>query len=352
MRTRYRTSLLAALLPLVMAGVGCNLVRAKAAFKDGNRLYKEENYRRATELYQRAVDLKPDFAEAHFYLASSHQSLYRPGKAGDENQLRLDKTIEHYEKSLEINKADSPNRKLLRLNTLGALTAIYSDPPLTNYEKALSYAEQLVKDNPNDTKNLYAMANLYEKFGRVAEAEQTYLRVTEQNPNDAKACGALAAFFNKPLWDEAGAVFVDDLSTGPRRTKFDSAIATLDRCAKLDATDPSGYYKMAMFYWDKAYRDPLVGDKDKDAFADKGIATVDTALQMKPDYWEAIIAKGLLYRVKAQVATNPKVRKEFLETAVLLQKQAMDLRKEAQAATAAGAEVPPEAAAATEAPKS
>ena len=74
---------------------------------------------------------------------------------------------------------------------------------------------------------------------------------------------------------------------------------------------------------------------------------------MKPDYWEAIIAKGLLYRVKAQVATNPKQRKEFLDTAVLLQKQAMELRKETQAA-ATGADVPavpPEAGAAPETPK-
>jgi tetratricopeptide (TPR) repeat protein len=350
MRTRLRAPLLAALLPLVVLGTGCNLVQAKAAFKDGNRLYKEENYRKAVDFYERAVELKPDFAEAHFYLASSNQSLYRPGKEGDENKQRLDKAIEHYEKSLEVNKANNPNLKQLRLNTLGALTAIYSDPPLTNYEKALSFAEQLVKDNPDDTKNLYAMANLYEKFGRVPEAEQTYVRVTEQNPNDAKACGALAAFYNKPLWDETGAVWVENVSKGARRAKFTSAIATLERCAGLDKTDPSGYYKLAMFFWDKAYRDPLITDKEKNEYADKGIATVDTALGMKPDYWEAIITKGLLYRVKAQVSTNPAERKRYLEQAVLLQKQAMDLRKETQAA-ATGADVPPEAAAATEAPK-
>src|SRR5512134_1636006 len=119
MRTRFRAPLLAALLPLVMAGVGCNLVRAKAAFKDGNRLYKEENYRKAVDFYEPAVELKPDVAEAHFYLASSNQSLYRPGKEGDENTLRLDNAIEHYEKSLEVNKADTANLKQLRLNTLG-----------------------------------------------------------------------------------------------------------------------------------------------------------------------------------------------------------------------------------------
>jgi tetratricopeptide (TPR) repeat protein len=353
MRTRFRAPLLAALLAVVVAGVGCDLVRAKAAFKDGNRLYKEENYRQAITFYERAVELKPEFAEAHFYLASSHQSLYRPGKEGEENEMRLKQAIEHYEKSLEMNRADTASLKQLRLNTLGALTAIYSDPPLTNYEKALAYAEQLVKDNPDDTKNLYAMANLYEKFGRVAEAEQTYVRVTQQNPSDAKACGALAAFYNKPLWEESGSVFVENESKGARRAKFDAAIATLERCAQLDAADPSGYYKLAMFFWDKAYRDPLIGDKEKNDYADKGIATVDTALSMKPDYWEAIITKGLLYRVKAQVSTRPAERKRYLDQAVLLQKQAMELRKETQAAAAGAGGLPPEAAAAGgDAPKS
>ena len=353
MRTRYRAPVLAALLPLVLVGVGCDLVQAKAAFKDGNRLYKEENYRRAIEEYERAVQLKPDFAEAHFYLASSQQSLYRPGKEGDENKMRLDKAIEHYEKALEYNKANTPNLQQVRLNTLGALTAIYSEPPLSNYEKALSFAEQLVKDNPNDVKNLYAMANLYEKFNRVAEAEQTYLKVTEQNPKDAKACGALAAFYNKPLWDEQGNVWVENQSKGARRAKFEQAITTLDRCADIDPADPEGHYKLAMFYWDKAYRDPMLGDREKDDFADKGIKAVDASLEVKPDYWQAIVAKGLLFRVKAQVAKNPADRKKYLDQAILLQKQAGDIRKEQQAAAAAGAgaEVPPEAAAAAEGKK-
>jgi tetratricopeptide (TPR) repeat protein len=343
----------AALLPLALAFVGCDLVKAKAAFKDGNRLYKEENYRAAIEEYEKAVQLKPDFAEAHFYLASSEQSLYRPGKESDENKARLQKAIEHYEKSLEVNKASTENLKQVRLNTLGALTAIYSEPPMSNYEKALNYAEQLVKDNPNDVKNLYAMANLYEKFNRVAEAEQTYLRVVEQNLKDAKACGALAAFYNKALWDEQGNVWVEGQSPGARHAKFDQAIATLDKCADIDPSDPEGHYKLAMFYWDKAYRDPMLGDQQKDQYADKGIEAVDQSLQVKPDYWQAIVAKGLLFRVKAQVAKNPADRKKYLDTAILLQKQATDIRKEQQSAQAAGAgaEVPPEAAAAAGATK-
>ena len=346
MRSRYRAVFLA-LLPLVLAGVGCSLVQAKAAFKDGNRLYKEENYRKAIDEYEKAVQLKPDFAEAHFYLASSHQSLYRPGREGDENKLRLDKAIEHYEKALEVNKGDTPNLQQIRMNALGALTAIYADPPLSDYEKALAYAEQLVKDDPNDIKNLYAMANLYEKFARVDEAERTYEKVTELNPSDPKACGTLASFYNKPLWDEKGEIWAEATSKGARRAKFDKAVTTLARCADLDSTDPKGHNTLAMFYWDKAYRDPLLGDKEKNEYADKGIEAVDAALETKPDFWEAIITKGLLYRVKAQVARSGAERKQYLDQAVLLQKQAMDLRKEAQASPAGAAgEVPAEAAAA------
>jgi hypothetical protein len=108
-----------------------------------------------------------------------------------------------------------------------------------------------------------------------------------------------------------------------------------------------------MFFWDKAYRDPLLGDKEKNEFADKGIEAVDIALQAQPDHVGSVVAKGLLYRVKALLAKNPADRKRYLDQAILLQKQGAELRKEQQAATAAGAaaEIPPDAAAAMEAPK-
>jgi tetratricopeptide (TPR) repeat protein len=179
---------------------------------------------------------------------------------------------------------------------------------------------QLLQEAPNDTKNLYAIANLHEKFNQITEAENAYKKVVELNPSDAKACGALAAFYNKPLWEG--------------RSRFDEAIQTLERCASLDPNDASGYYKVATFFWDKAYRDPLLNDQQKDEYADKGLDAIDKALKIKPDYWEALISKGLLYRVKASVAKNPKQRAEYLEQAATLQKLALDMRKQQQAAQA------------------
>jgi tetratricopeptide (TPR) repeat protein len=325
---------LALALVIVLAGTACSQVQAKAQFKDGNKAYKDEDFKKAIVNYKRAVELKPDFAEAWFYLGSSHQALYRPGKESEDNKANLQQAIEAYNKSLSVNPGSSENQKSVKRNTLAALTAIYSDDPHKDYTTALDYAQKLVQENANDPKNLYAMANLYEKFEKVDDAERTYRQVAESNPNDPKACGALAAFYNKPLWKD---------DQGTPRSKFEQAIEILERCANLDQNDATGYQKVATFYWDKAYRDPLLSDQQKNAYADKGLEAVEKALKIKPDYADALIYKGLLIRVKANSTTDQRQRQQYLEQAQLIQKQALDLKKQQQLAAeeAARALTPP-----------
>ena len=321
---------------LLLSSAACARIQSRMAFKDGNKEYTLENFKRAIVLYERAVELDPNLGEAWFYLGSSHQAMYRPGKDTPENNEHLVKAIDAYKKSLETNPAQTEQQKKVKTNTLGALIAIHSEDPHKNFDVAQQYAQQLVQENPNDAKNLYALANLYEKFEKVEKAEETYKRVVELNPNDTKACGALAAFYNKPNWDEAGNPWVEGTDK-PRRSKFDLAIAVLEKCAAIDPNDPSGYQRVASFYWDKAYRDPLLSDEQKNVYADKGMENVDKALQLKPDYFEAVIYKGLLFRVKAAATSNPRDKAMFLERAQDLQKQGLELKKQQAEADAAAA---------------
>lgn len=310
-----------AFLAAALAGAGCGKVLAKQAFLEGNKLYKEENFKKAIEQYEKAIGLNPQMAEAFFYLGSSHHSLYRPGKESPDNKQRLDKAIENYKRSIDLNDGSSESLVKVKQNALAALTGIYSEDPFKSFEQAQAYAQQLIAVNPTDPKNYFAMANLYEKFEKVDEAEKMYRKAFEASPKDIKACNALAAFYNKPLWGG--------------RAKFDQSIEVLEKCAALEPNDPSGYYRIAQFYWDKAYRDPLLDDAQKDAYADKGLEQVDKALQIKPDHIDAIVYKGLLYRVKALVARNPRLRQQYLEQAQTLQKQALELKKEQAAGGAA-----------------
>jgi len=339
MTTRTKALMIAAAVIPLLGGVACTKVKARAAFKDGNKLYKEEDYRKALVEYQKSVDLEPS-AEAFFYLGSSHQNLYRPTKTDDAaNRAQLDAAVDCYKKALELVQPGNAEQVKIRTNALGALTGIYSEPPYQDFEKALGYAQDLTKDNPDDTKNLYAIANLYEKFGRIDDAESTYRKISDMNAQDPKACGALATFFNKPLWDTDGRVWTED-SKKDKRSRFKDAISTLERCTEIAPNDPAGLFKVATFYWDKAYRDQNLSEKEKAEFADKGLGYIDRALQLKPDYWEAVIYKGLLIRVKAFLNRDPKKRQELIDQATSLQKLAMELRKEQQAS---GKDLPPEA---------
>src|SRR5712691_12173397 len=141
-------------LAALVAGAGCARVRSKMAFKDGNKAYKEENFKKAVDDYTRAVTLEPDFSEAWFYLGSSHQAQYRPGKDTPENKKQLEDAIEAFKKSLESNPGQTEKQKTVKRNTLAALTGIYSEEPFKNFEEAQKYAQQLVAENPNDPKNL------------------------------------------------------------------------------------------------------------------------------------------------------------------------------------------------------
>jgi tetratricopeptide (TPR) repeat protein len=334
--------------------------------KDGNKEYKDENFKRAIEHYSRAVEKDPDYAEAWFYLGSSNQALYRPGKDTQENKDLLQKAIDSYKKSLEHNQADTENLKKVKVNTLGALTGIYSEDPFKDCPTAEGFANTLVSDSPNDPKNLYALANLQEKCGKIAEAEETYKKVeamtlsayrqvvpegqaapeppasADASPSPSfraledawKACGALAAYYNKPLWDDTGAVWTE-AGGKPRRSRFDQAIDILEKCTQLKPQDAEGYQKIATFFWDKAYRDPSLNDEQKEGYADRGLQAVDKALELKPEYFEAMIYKGLLYRVKATVAKNPRLRDEYLQEAQNQQKRALELKKQMDAQAAA-----------------
>jgi tetratricopeptide (TPR) repeat protein len=166
MKRRLRFSAPLALLAAFSAA-GCSRIQSRAAFKDGNKEYREENFKKAIEEYKQAVDKDPRFAEAWFYLGSANQAMYRPGKDTPENKAYLERAIEAYRKSLEVNDLKNDNLKEVRTNTLGALTGIYSDDPFKSFDTAQGYAQQLLQDNPDDPKNLYAIANLYEKFGKI-----------------------------------------------------------------------------------------------------------------------------------------------------------------------------------------
>ena len=60
----------------------------------------------------------------------------------------------------------------------------------------------------------------------------------------------------------------------------------------------------------------------------KGIASVDRALQIKPDYMEALVYKNLLLRLQANLEKDPAKQQQLIKDADKLRDKAQELRKQ------------------------
>jgi tetratricopeptide (TPR) repeat protein len=316
---------------LAIPALNCARVQAQTALREGHKLYKDESFRKAIEQYNIVLEKDPSSIEATFYLGSSYHQLFRPGK--EDTNVNLEEAIKNYKTVLGATApASDAKYPVLKKNSLSALIGIYADDPYRDFDTAMKYATELTSSEPGNLQNLFAMANLYEKFGHVNEAEAAYKKAAiEVAPKDPKACGALAGFYNKTLWDEKGVPVEDGM---PGRGRFDDAVNQLKQCAELDPKDPKGYYTVATFYWDQCYRGPLLDDARKKELADEGMVYVDKALAIKSDFVEALVYKGLLLREQAKLTRNPATRNSLMEEAQLLQKRAVDLKKEQDAEAA------------------
>ena len=59
-------------------------------------------------------------------------------------------------------------------------------------------------------------------------------------------------------------------------------------------------------------------EPEKKEFVSKGMTAVDHALQLKPDYVEAIVYKGLLLRLQANLEKDPATQQKLLKDASAL----------------------------------
>jgi tetratricopeptide (TPR) repeat protein len=309
---------------------GCARARASAEFKEGNRAYLAEDFPRAIAHYRRAVELAPDMAEAHFYLANAHHALADElatgPEGGDESpaaadrraaQVRenLEAAVKEYEASAAANRATTPALQRVKRDTFRCLARIFSREPLRDETKALETVRGLQPRLADDVPSALLVAEILRDAGRAADAEERLRQAYQKHPEDPVACRAAAAALGAP-----------DIAASPR---FDEAIALYETCASLDPADGAGPRFLAMAYWSKGYRDPMLGDSQRVAYADKGLSALETALSIEPRQFEAWIYKGLLLRLKAASVRDPRLARSLLEEADAARQEAMELRRQA-----------------------
>ena len=318
MRMRSSAAYLALFVGLSVTLAGCgyfNQIRAMKAFKDGNKAYAASDWRVAINKYEEASQLTANDTSCewcpaiYFYLANSYDNMYRPARKGEPaNDALMDKAVANYKLASEkLTEESQPKRSL----ALEFLVAAYGPDKLADPTQAEPVVQKMISLAPNEPTNYFQLAKIYEDSGEYQLAEETYLKGRDAKPNDPAVYLTVAGYYN-------------------RQGDFDKLIENIRKNIELEPNNPEAHYRLATYSWDKASRDFRLSDKEKMEIILSGLESVNKALQIKPDYVEAMTYKGLLLRTQALIEKNPAKQQELIREGTALSDKADAMRKAKQ----------------------
>lgn len=255
-RIARRISSLAALVILIFGVSGCNKLKARDLLNKGVNAFKAGQSDAAIEDFKRATELDPNLMMARVYLATAYASLYIPGAPSAENKARGEQAIQEFKGIL-----DTDANNLTAIDGIGSLLFQMAGTPPVNekgFEESKTYHQHHIQIKPDDPEPYYwiGVIDWTLAFRGNGEMRRDY------NTNNIK----------KQIHD-------DQPLPASVRTEYASKYG------------------------------PLV---------DEGIADLQKAISLKPDYDDAMAYLGLLYRRKADMV-------ESMDERASLQKQADDL---------------------------
>jgi tetratricopeptide (TPR) repeat protein len=301
-------------LGIIASTAGCGKVgelKAKKNFKEANQAYQAQDYKKAAQLYEQAVQDDPNLNVAYFFLANSYDNLYKPSRKGEaDNDALIEKAVANYQKAADrLSQSTDPNDKLYGQRALEFLVLCYGADKLNDPAKAEPVVQKMIQLDPGEPKNYFALAKIYEDAGAYPEAEQALLQARDAKPNDPAVYMTLAGYYN-------------------RMNEFDKTIDALEQRAAKEPNNPEAFFTISTYYWDNAQRNFRLTDAEKKDNVEKGLVAVNRAIELKGDYIDALIYKGLLLRLQANLEKDPAKQQALIKEAVTLHDKAEELRKE------------------------
>jgi Flp pilus assembly protein TadD len=116
----------------------------------GIEAFKENQYEKAINHFDKAVELNSTNTRAHMYLATAYLSQYIPGVDTDENRSQAEGAILHYRQVLDL----STDRDQ-RLNAANCIAYIYLN--MKNWDEARKYYQMASDIAPNDPEPYYSI---------------------------------------------------------------------------------------------------------------------------------------------------------------------------------------------------
>lgn len=159
-------------------------------------------------------------------------------------------------------------------------------------------------------------------------------------PQDQKAQDFLVGtYFSAGMYDDVLKYLQADLAKHPGDPRANRSIVQIYlRTQRIKEAydwienhipnkDPEAYYLVGVYCWDKAYRDPTISMQVRGEFTELGLTAEAKALQLQPEYFEAMVYTNLLYREKAKQQLDDKTKQQYFDKAEEWRTKAMALRE-------------------------
>lgn len=228
---------------------GCHdeeISKASVFFQKGLQLEREGNFSSAADEYRRAIELYPDYVEAHFQLGNLYEKLGIP-----------DQAQRQYEKTIGIDSKHSHAYNNLG-NVFGQQGKL--DDAIAAYRNAIQIDPSLAAAHYNLGHSLMLKRQL-------SEAEQELKAAAELSPD--------------PKYHKAiGQLYVT-------QGRFQEALPYLEKAHKDNWQDQEIYYPLAEAY-------------EKTLRFDEAIAVLQTYSEIVPDMEEKMIARTRIRGLKMQ----------------------------------------------------
>ena len=254
-----------AVLVVAVAGIsGCDKLKARDLLNKGVAAFKNAQFDAAVEDFKQAKSLDPDLVNARLYLATAYASQYIPGAPSDENMRHGQEAIAEYKDVL--NK--DPNN-MSAIDGLASILYQMAGQPFNEklFEESKEYHQKHIDLHPNDPQPYYSIG--------VIDWALAYRGNTELRADYNKA------HINKQVKD------TDPLPPDLR----------------------------------KEYTDKYQG------MVDAGITALKKAIELKPDYDDAMTYLNLLYRRKADMAESEQERDQYTKMADDLLDQVKEIKQ-------------------------
>jgi tetratricopeptide repeat protein len=254
----------AALLLLVVGSSGCNKLKARDLLNKGVGAFKNGQYDAAIENFKQAKELDPSLMNARLYLATAYASQYIPGAPSEANTRLGTQAVNEFKDVFSID----PNN-LSAIDGIGSILFQMAGTPYDpkKFEESKSYHQKHIELKPNDPEPYYWIGVIDWTLAFRANNEMR----AEYNKNNIK----------KQVRDD------DPLPPSVR-------------------TDYRAKY---------------------DAMVDEGIAALQKAIQLRPDYDDAMAYLNLLLRRKADMVDSADERENLRKQADALLDKVKEIKQ-------------------------